>query len=70
MAKKKQTVNTVKTSKPYADIFTFLDTAENYFGLTSGQVEGFKAFMQGKYYQHAEQDFIPYLEQYLGKKLK
>lgn len=58
-----------KTSPKYTHIDTFIETAQIHFGLSNTQVAGFKAFMYGKYYQHKDTDFIPYLEKYLGKKL-
>lgn len=64
---KKQERN--KTSPKYTHIDTFIETAQIHFGLSSTQVAGFKAFMYGKYYQHKDTDFIPYLEKYLGEKL-
>lgn len=62
--------NKQPTQKGYAHIDTFLDTAISWFGLTQYQVPGFKAYMQGKFYQKTEKDFIPYLEKYLGRNLK
>lgn len=71
MATKK---TTSKQNKPkftgFADLDTFIETAKIAFGVSEGQAQGFKAFMEGKYYQRSERDFIPYLEAYLGKKLK
>ncbi|AAX92452.1 hypothetical protein TwortDSMZ_103 [Staphylococcus phage Twort] len=54
----------------YVHIDTFLDTAKTVFHLSEGQCEGFKALMSGKHYQFQETDFLPYLEDYLGKKLE
>lgn len=61
----------IKTSKPksYTHIDDFIVTAKNYFGLNQGQIEGFRVYMTGKHYQFDEKDFIPYLEEYLNKKL-
>lgn len=56
-------------SPKYIHIDTFIETAQIHFNLSNAQVAGFKAFMYGKYYQHKDTDFIPYLEKYLGKKL-
>lgn len=56
-------------SPKYIHIDTFIETAQIHFNLSNSQVAGFKAFMYGKYYQHKDTDFIPYLEKYLGKKL-
>ena len=71
MASKKQTT---KQTKPkftgYADIDTFIDSAQPVFKFSDGEAKGFKAFMEGKYYQRSERDFIPYLESYLGTKSK
>ena len=39
------------------------------FGLSPGQAEGFRVYMNGKHYQYEDKDFVPYLEEYLGKKL-
>lgn len=54
----------------YIHIDTFIDTAKTVFELSEGQCEGFKALMAGKHYQFSERDFLPYLEEYLGKKLE
>ena len=71
MASKKQTT---KQTKPkftgYADIDTFINSAQPVFKFSDGEAKGFKAYMEGKYYQRSERDFIPYLESYLGRKLK
>lgn len=71
MASKKQTT---KQTKPkftgYSDIDTFIDSAQPVFKFSDGEAKGFKAYMEGKYYQRSERDFIPYLESYLGRKLK
>ncbi|XWX29917.1 hypothetical protein KQUDLBSD_CDS0073 [Staphylococcus phage PG-2021_40] len=68
---KKETVKQEKKqiSPKYIHIDTFIETAQIHFNLSNSQVAGFKAFMYGKYYQHKDTDFIPYLEKYLGKKL-
>lgn len=72
MAKKKETKNQqnpFSQTKRYAHVDEFVKTAKSYFQLSQGEVEGFKVFMVGKSYQYNEKDFIPYLEEYLGKKL-
>lgn len=66
--KKDETTKAPKTA--YVDIDTFIQASQLHFGYTDGQAEGFKAFMVGKHYQKNERDFIPYLEEYLGKKLR
>ncbi|QYC50987.1 hypothetical protein [Mammaliicoccus phage vB_MscM-PMS3] len=68
---KQETVKQEKKqiSPKYIHIDTFIETAQIHFNLSNAQVAGFKAFMYGKYYQHKDTDFIPYLEKYLGKKL-
>lgn len=65
----KQEKKQTKVSPKYIHIDTFIETAQVHFNLSNAQVAGFKAFMYGKYYQHKDTDFIPYLEKYLGKKL-
>lgn len=65
----KQEKKQTKVSPKYIHIDTFIETAQVHFNLSNSQVAGFKAFMYGKYYQHKDTDFIPYLEKYLGKKL-
>lgn len=66
---KKKNDKPVTPFKGYADIDTFLANAKILFGLSGANAEGFKAYMHGKHYQYDERDFIPYLEEYLGKKL-
>lgn len=53
----------------YVHIDTFLHTAQIMFDMKESQVAGFKAFMHGKYYMFDDREFIPYLEEYLGRKL-
>lgn len=62
----------METNQPkgYVHVDVFLDTATDFFGLDPFQVKGFKAYMTGQYYKKTDQDFIPYLEEYLGRKLK
>lgn len=56
-------------TRRYAHIDDFIKTAKPYFEIKQGEIEGFKVFMVGKFYQYDEKDFIPYLEEYLGKSL-
>lgn len=68
--KTKTQENTGNEPVGYVHIDVFLDSAKEVFNLHTYQVNGFKAYMAGQYYKKKDQDFIPYLEKYLGKKLK
>lgn len=57
-------------TRGYVHVDTFLGTAQPFFNMSGLQVQGFRAFMTGKQYQASDQDFIPYLEKYLGRSLK
>lgn len=48
-------------------IDTFLATAKVIYNLNTLQIAGFKAYMTGKFYQNKDEDFVPYLNKYLGK---
>jgi hypothetical protein len=54
--------------KSYVHIDTFLQSAVPMFGLSNIQAAGFKARMNGRHYQHDEQDFLQELKQYLKLK--
>lgn len=69
-AKSNQKVSKEKGFSGYVHIDTFIELAKVMFGLTGGQAEGFKVYMNGKHYQYEDKDFLPYLEEYLGKKLE
>lgn len=67
-AKKTTKKNNKSSFNGYIHIDTFIDIAKVMFGLKPGQAEGFKAYMNGKHYQYKDEDFLPYLEEYTGKK--
>lgn len=66
----KQVKEQPATLSGYVHIDVFLDTAGVIFNLHPYQQAGFKAFMTGRHYQKRDTDFIPYLEEYLGKEVK
>lgn len=66
----KQVKEQPATLSGYVHIDAFLDTAGVIFNLHPYQQAGFKAFMSGRHYQKRDTDFIPYLEEYLGKEVK
>lgn len=68
-AKSNDDVPKEKSFSGYAHIDNFIEVAKIMFGLSPGQAEGFRVYMNGKHYQYEDKDFVPYLEEYLGKKL-
>lgn len=73
----KETFSKVEKTKPrkvrdkklvYID--DFISAIAPICDLSNGQAIGFKAFMQGNQYQEKLDDFIPYLERYIGKDVK
>ncbi len=69
MARKKTPENNTPKFNGYVHIDTFLDTARILFNMKESQVAGFKAYMEGSHYLFSEQEFLPSLEKYLGRKL-
>lgn len=57
-----------KEQKPapveYIHVDTFLQSAQPHFKLSNMQVQGFRAYMQGRQYQLSEQVFIDELKKY------
>ncbi|AFN38128.1 hypothetical protein phi_Fi200W_ORF073 [Staphylococcus phage Fi200W] len=69
MDRKKTPENNTPKFNGYVHIDTFLDTAKTLFNMRDSQVAGFKAYMEGSHYLFSEQEFLPSLEKYLGRKL-
>lgn len=56
--------------KPLVHIDSFIEAVTNLddYTLSSMQISGFKAYMVGNHYMQTLQEFIPYLDKYLGRK--
>lgn len=55
-------------NKPMVHIDQFIAAITPIYGLSRLQTAGFKAYMTGSHYQKETNDFLPYLDTYLGKK--
>jgi len=63
-------LNPVQTDRSrYYSSEEFAKTAQQLYGLSKGQVNGFIVYAKGlnKSYLRSEKDFIPILKKYLGK---
>lgn len=69
MTRKKTPEKKTPKFNGYVHIDTFLETARTLFEMKNTQVAGFKAYMEGSHYLFSEQEFLPHLEKYLGRKL-
>lgn len=67
-----------KVSKPKAKkkkpgrlvhIDNFIEAIRIRVDMSEAQAQGFKAYMTGNHYAKSLNDFVPYLEKYLGKKV-
>lgn len=66
-AKEKEQDKGKTNPRPYAYIEDFILSAIPEYTLTTIQVDGFRAYMQGKHFLKNEKEFIEYLDRYLGK---
>ena len=48
----------------------FIEAVRPLIDLNDGKAQGFKAFMAGNHYLQELNDFVPYLESYIGKDVK
>ena len=58
-----------KKPKKLVHIDKFIDAIRIRIDLSEAQAKGFKAYMTGNHYAKSLNDFVPYLEKYLGKKV-
>lgn len=59
----------VKSQSPLIHIDEFLLTATTYFNVSRMQAAGFRAKMQGRFYQTSD-SFFKEIESYLSKKIR
>ncbi len=55
--------------KKLVHIDSFIEAIRIRIDLSDAQAKGFKAFMTGNHYAKSLDDFVPYLEKYIGKKV-
>lgn len=55
-----------KVSKPMIHIDEFIEVIKLQKDLPNAQAQGFKAYMHGDHYKPSLNDFVPYLDKYLG----
>lgn len=59
-----------KQGKRAIHIDEFIEAIRPIEDLNEGRAQGFKAFMAGNHYLPELNDFVPYLESYIGKDVK
>lgn len=55
--------------KKLVHIDNFIEAIRIRIDLSDAQAKGFKAYMTGNHYAKSLNDFVPYLEKYIGKKV-
>lgn len=67
---KKEKPKPKKVAKKSVHIDEFIETVRPLYDLNVGKANGFRAYMQGNHYLASLDEFMPYLERYLGKDVK
>lgn len=70
VVKQDNTKKELKQGKRAVHIDEFIEAVRPIESLNEGRAQGFKAFMAGNHYLPELNDFVPYLESYIGKDVK